>query len=69
MQPQQTFMSYKQATIDGHVPSACRTHLVVVSGHPGEQDEGAPVVAEVAQNECPHCALGQNELPRNFVGC
>ncbi len=62
-------MSYKQATIDGHVASAYRLHLVVVSGHPGEQDEGAPVVAEVAQNECPHRAFGQDELPRDFVGC
>ena len=38
--------------------------LVIVHGHPREQDEGAPIVAEVADNERPHGCLGQQQLPR-----
>lgn len=41
--------------------------LVVVGGHPGEQDEGAPVVAEVGDDEGPHRLLAQQQLPRDLL--
>ena len=40
--------------------------LVVVGGHPCQQNEGAPVVAEVTEDEGPDWSLGQQQLPRNF---
>lgn len=37
--------------------------MIVVCGHPSQQDEGAPVVAEVAEDEGPDRALGEDLFP------
>mmetsp|Transcript_34740 Transcript_34740/g.75953 ORF Transcript_34740/g.75953 Transcript_34740/m.75953 type:complete len:393 (+) Transcript_34740:385-1563(+) len=43
-------------------------YLVVVGGHPREEDEGAPVVAEVAHDDGPHRAARHDLLPRDARG-
>jgi hypothetical protein len=44
-----------------------QARLIVVRRHPGEQDEGAPVVAEVADDERPHGRLGQQQPPGDLL--
>ena len=52
----------------GHQQSSIRwptAYLIVVCGHPRQQDEGPPVVAKVAHYQRPHGRLAQQQLPGN----
>ncbi len=39
------------------------TDLVVVGGHPGEEDEGSPIVAEMGGDKGPDRTFAENDLP------
>ena len=56
----------RQYRVEARLHQVEAQHLVVVGRHPGQQDEGAPVVAEMGQDQGPDRPLGQDEFPGDF---